>query len=90
MLEEDELPEPNPIKDVISGLQQRLNSFFRGSLHTTGTDVVGCSHDWVRSTSSAAGNESCNICYEAVSGISHCLQCGISVCNMCLNNRVKE
>jgi hypothetical protein len=87
MPEEDELPEPNPIEDVISGLQQRLTSFARGSLHTMGADVARCSHDWVRSTL-VGGNESCNICYEAVSGMSHCFQCGISVCNMCLNNRL--
>jgi hypothetical protein len=87
MLEEDELPEPNPIEDVISGLQQRLTSFVRGSLHTMGADVARCSHHWVRSAS-VGGNKSCNICYEAVSGISHCFQCGISVCNMCFNDRL--
>jgi hypothetical protein len=40
MLEEDELPEPNPIKYVVSGLQQRLNSFVRGSLHIIGLLVT--------------------------------------------------
>jgi hypothetical protein len=87
MPEEDELPEPNPIEDVISGLQQRLTSFARGSLHTMGADVARCSHNWVHSTL-VGGNESCNICYEAISGMSHCSECGISMCNMCLNNRL--
>jgi hypothetical protein len=87
MAEEDELPEPNPIEDVISGLQERLTSFARGFSHTTGADMARCSHDWVRSTS-VGRNKSCNICYEVVSGISHCFQCGFTVCSMCLNNRL--
>jgi hypothetical protein len=89
MPEKDELPEPNPIEDVISGLQLRLASFAEGSTDTVSTDVATCSHSWVRSAFPIGKKEGCNICYEAVSAMNNCPQCGVSLCNMCLNNRLK-
>lgn len=88
MPEEDELPEHNPIEDVISGLELRLASFVEGSMNPASTDVTNCSHDWVHLTSFSGGKEGCSICYEAVSVINNCAQCGVVVCNMCLNNRM--
>ncbi|PVI02701.1 hypothetical protein DM02DRAFT_559460 [Periconia macrospinosa] len=88
MPEKDELPEPDPMEDVISGLQLRLASFVEASTNIVSANVATCSHNWVRCAFPLGEKEGCNICYEAVSAINKCSQCGVSLCTVCLNNRL--